>query len=413
MADSEKVFKIIIVAPTCFYYQTSLFRQLAEHPRFDLLVLFCSDEALFARDAAAMYNTKADWGDEDELLEGYNHKFIRNYSLRPSYLKSYFGLINLGIWSEIKKVGPDVVVIMSWMNPTWWATVFSCVARRIPFLFMTDANAQLEPLRSKWKIRAKRLVLGNFLFRLASGFLYGGTANQQLYQYYGVPEDKLIPFAYSWGYESYLEISENLKSQRPHLMEEMGIPENSFVILFVGRLSNGKGLSNLMEAFDHAQIPNKALLLVGDGELKGELEEYVAENNLDSVYFAGFQQRDNIPKFYAISDVLVLPSHRETWGIVVSEAMCFRLPLIVSDQVGAGPDMVEEGRNGYVIPAADSKALTHCLETLAVLPEEERSTMGLRSRQIISEWTNRNLLQSLADYLDGLYSTPEGSQNPE
>lgn len=402
MTDSEKIFKIIIVAPTCFYYQTSLFRKLAEHPRFDLLVLFCSDEALFARDAAAMYNTKADWGDEDELLEGYNHKFIRNYSLWPSYLKSYFGLINLGILNEIRKVGPDVVVIMSWMNLTWWATVFSCVARRTPFLFMTDANAQLEPLRSKWKIRVKRQVLGNFLFRLASGFLYCGTANRQLYQYYGVPEDKLIPFAYSWGYESFLEISENLKSQRPHLREEMGIPENSFVILFVGRLSNGKGLSELMEAFDHAQIPNKALLLVGDGELKGALEEYVAKNNLDSVYFAGFQQRDNIPKFYAISDVLVLPSHRETWGIVVSEAMCFRLPLIVSDQVGAGPNMVEEGRNGYVIPAADSKALTHRLETIAFLPEEERSTMGLRSHQIISEWTNRNLLQTLADYLDGL-----------
>ena len=409
MTDSERVFKIIIIAPTCFYYQTALFRKLANHPRFELHVLFCSDEALYARDAVAMYNTSEGWGDEDDLLNGYNYEFMRNYSLRSSYLKSYYGLMNLGVWLKIKQIDPDAVVIMSWMNLTWWASVFSCLAFRIPFFIMTDANVELEPLRSKWKIRAKRLILGKFLFKLAAGFLCGGTANRQLYKYYGVPEEKLVSFAYSWGYESYFGISEKLLPQRTRLMEEMGIPENSFVILFVGRLSPGKGLLELMEAFEKAHIPNKVLLLVGDGELKGELQKYVAEHNLDSVYFAGFQQRHSVPKFYVMSDVLALPSHRETWGIVVSEAMCFRLPLIVSNQVGARPDMVEEGRNGYVVPAANAKALTESLENLAGLPEEERKAMGNRSYEIILEWTDRDVLRHLVEHFDRLYSTSEGS----
>ena len=165
------VYKVAIVAPTCFYYQVPLFQALATHPRMDLTVYFCSEEASRGTDVLKKFKTDGIWGVEEELLEGYKYKFLRNYSPWPSYLTTVVGLMNFGIWKEIVTTKPDVVILMSWMNPTWWLAVLACVYKRIPILYLTDQNVQRDLLGPKWKRLIKRLILGRGLFRLTSGFL--------------------------------------------------------------------------------------------------------------------------------------------------------------------------------------------------------------------------------------------------
>ncbi len=404
MAGTKLRYKVVIVAPTCFYYQVTLFRKLAAHPRIDLLVCFCSDESLYARDVHEMYKTDSSWGDEGQLLDGFKYKFLKNRSLSPSYLKWPFGLINPGIWSEIREERPDVVILMSWMNLTWWIAVSVCLRYGVPFLYMTDANIQAELVGRRWKKWIKSFMLGKLLFPLATGFLCAGTANHLLYRFYGVPEEKLVPFAYSWGYEPFLQISEGLRLRKKELRAALGLPEEGFVILFCGRLSKEKDPFALLEAYRRVKNRNKTLIFVGDGELNNPLKDYVAEHNLESVHFFGFQGRREIAKFYAVSDALVLPSHRETWGIVVNEALCFRLPVIVSDQVGAGRDLVRDGQNGYRFPAGDVEMLAERINQLMDLPEDKRTLMGIMSLKMITGWAERDLPGSLDAYLDYVYS---------
>jgi len=399
MNSTKSRYKVAIVAPTCFYYQAALFRQLATDPKLDLTVYFCSDEGILARDVLEMYKVNEDWGLGDELLEGYHSKFLRNFSPRPSYLKWPFGLINIGVIKEIILNRPDVVVLMSWMNPTWWMALAACVLFRIPFFYMTDANVQIEPLRSKWKRRIKRMVLGKLLFKLSSGFLCAGTANNQFYKMYGVPDNKLFPFAYSWGYDSLSKISEELKPQRDQFRSEFGIPENSLVILYCGRLSAEKNLFHLLDSYHRLDQDGKSLIFVGNGDLRQSLENHVDQLGVKSVHFFGFQNRTQIAKCYAISDVLVLPSVRETWGIVVNEAMCFGLPVIVSRQVGAGIDLVANGTNGYSVET-DGESLLLSLKQISELSPEERSQMGLRSIDTINDWSGRDLAGLLVQYIE-------------
>ena len=99
-------FKLAIVAPTAFFYQVALFRELAKHPNIDLMVYYCSTEGLTGGDIYRKFNTNGVWGVEQELLEGYNYTFLRNYSPRPSYLNWPMGLMNPAIWSELKKTNP-------------------------------------------------------------------------------------------------------------------------------------------------------------------------------------------------------------------------------------------------------------------------------------------------------------------
>ena len=155
-------------------------------------------------------------------------------------------------------------------------------------------------------------------------------------------------------------------------------------------------------------VPRKALIFVGNGALERPLMDYVASHNLKSVHFVGFQTRQDIPKFYAASDVLVLPSFRETWGLVVNEALCFGLPVIVSDQVGSGRDLVRHGSNGFIFPQGDQDVLAEQLAQIAGLPGEERAAMGAKSLDIITEWSQKDLAGYLKRYLDDIHSRRAG-----
>ena len=186
----------------------------------------------------------------------------------------------------------------------------------------------------------------------------------------------------------------------------MGITEDNAVILYCGRLSEEKSTLDLLEAYQLVKARNKTLVIVGDGELRKSLQNYTARHGLEAVHFLGFKNRTEIPNYYATADLLVLPSKRDTWGIVVSEALCYALPVIASDQVGAAYDLVRDGENGYIFPSGDVQALASRINKVLDMPDDERRSMGLKSRERIERWVNRDLIESLDEYLDFIYSTP-------
>jgi glycosyltransferase involved in cell wall biosynthesis len=174
-------------------------------------------------------------------------------------------------------------------------------------------------------------------------------------------------------------------------------------------LSREKNLFHLVEAYHQLDDERKSLIFVGDGELRQSLQNYVDELGASSVYFFGFQDRNQIPKYYAISDVLVLPSVRETWGIVVNEALCFGVPAIVSHQVGAGIDLVVDGQNGYSV-ATDADSIFLGIKQIADLSKEEMLLMGMRSVDIMKEWSHRDLAESLVQNIESVRAQKPGER---
>jgi glycosyltransferase involved in cell wall biosynthesis len=103
----------------------------------------------------------------------------------------------------------------------------------------------------------------------------------------------------------------------------------------------------------------------------------------DSIRFIGFRNQSELPGLYDLCDVFVLPSEREPWGLVVNEAMNAGKPVVVSDRVGAGPDLVEEGVNGFVYPAGDVAALADRLRRL-IDNADNRTAMGARALEKVA-----------------------------
>ena len=113
---------------------------------------------------------------------------------------------------------------------------------------------------------------------------------------------------------------------------------------------------------------------------------YIIDNNVAGVDFFGFQQKESLFNFYNVADVLVMPSKRETWGIVVNEAMCFGLPIITSSKVGAAIDLVKNGLNGFLFESENKKELAEKIELMMNLPREELTLLGINSKKIIMDW---------------------------
>ena len=89
--------------------------------------------------------------------------------------------------------------------------------------------------------------------------------------------------------------------------------------------------------------------------------------------------------------------------MAVNEALCFSLPVVVSDQVGAGNDLVIPGENGHVFPAGDVSALADHMSNLIGLPSQIRAEMGEKSAKLIADWSGRDLAMPLVAILDSLY----------
>ncbi len=157
------------------------------------------------------------------------------------------------------------------------------------------------------------------------------------------------------------------------------------MFLFVGKLSPVKQPALILEAFRRVRESAACtLLVVGTGELEESLREQVARDGIRDVVFAGFLNRSRISEAYAAADALVLFSRSETWGLVVNEAMNFSLPIVVSSAVGCAVDLVEDGRNGYVVDVDDVNGLASALESL--LEPERRAELGRRSLELVGRW---------------------------
>jgi len=177
------------------------------------------------------------------------------------------------------------------------------------------------------------------------------------------------------------KVSETTKKE---IRKNLGIKEDDFVFLFVGRVVGDKGINELVQAFSKLQIPNTKLLLVGPYEtdldplLPETLEEIESNTNIISV---GFQK--DVRPYFAISNALVFPSYREGFPNVVMQAGAMGLPSIVTNINGCN-EIIQEKYNGIIIPKKNTSAIFEAMTQL-LLDEQLYQKTQQHSREVIVE----------------------------
>jgi len=166
--------------------------------------------------------------------------------------------------------------------------------------------------------------------------------------------------------------------------QTFNVPADALLMGTVGRLHRAKGLADLLAALAQVRerIPTVRLLLVGDGELRGELEAQTQSLGLSSVVtFAGI--RADVPEILAALDIFVLPSLWEGMPLVLLEAMAASLPVVVT-AVGGTPEVVVDGVTGLLVPPRDPAALAQAIIRLLRDPDLRRR-MGRAGRRQIEQ----------------------------
>jgi len=213
-----------------------------------------------------------------------------------------------------------------------------------------------------------------------------GSRNAEFYRSLGVPQSKIFPTPLAVDNDFFRDEWLRLKPQRAALRAQAGVPPDAVVILSISRLLPWKGILHLIKAFSALRDDEHVhLVIAGDGSQRAELEAFVSSQGIPRVHFAGFQNYTQVPPYYAMSDVFVLPSFREPWGCVVSEAMNFELPIVASRDGGAVGDLVEDGGNGLLFDYANVEQLAGHLKYLSANPEVRRR-MGEKSAAMVVDW---------------------------
>ncbi len=386
MTNDRKKYRLAALTSHPIQYQGPLFKKIAEDPHLDFSVYFCWEAQAERGAYDREFGKEFKW--DIPILQGYTHAFLKNWSPRPS--SEFWGQINFGIVPELIRKKYDAVLIFGWNSFTNWLAFITCLITHTPILLRGENPFNQESGKGKLKIFVKKIILGS-LFKITSAFLYIGEENKKFYEYYGVPEHKLIFCPYAVDNNRFMKQAEESRSKKYELRRALGIAKNDVVILFVGKLIEKKRPLDLLKAYELLVTSDKLqvthLVFVGDGALRGEMEKYVKDHALQNVHFAGFKNQTEMPRYYAMSDILVLPSGAgETWGLAVNEAMCFGLPVVVSNLVGCAPDLVRQGENGFIFTLGDSSALGSFLYEQA-RDKKKRQLFGKKSFEIIQGYS--------------------------
>lgn len=285
---------------------------------------------------------------------------------------------------------PDAVAVPGWWDPGALAAIEWAQGAKVPVVLMSDSTA-LDAPRPWWREWPKRRVVA-----LCETALVAGTRHTDYLTQLGMPAERV------WtGYDvvdnaHFAEGAEAARQQEDELRRELALPDR--YVLVCCRFVEKKNLSRLIDGYAQyrrrAEQP-RALVLVGDGPKRDELEEQVARRRLEEVvHFPGFCQYEELPPYYGLAEGFILPSTHEQWGLVVNEAMAVGLPVLVSERCGCAPDLVTEDRNGHTFDPYDAATIAEALHRLPT-DEEALREMGHASRDRIRAWTPETFAENL------------------
>jgi glycosyltransferase involved in cell wall biosynthesis len=374
--------RLAIIAGHPVQYVAPWLAQLARHEELEIQVFYLWDFGVVeAKDPG--FGITLEW--DIPLLEGYPYSFVPNISSNPGN-HHFFGYVNPSLAGQVVAWKPDVVFMMNYAFFSYFLLLIDPRTWRIPILFRGDSH-DIGRKRKLFVQLSK--VVRKIIFSRFSAFLDVGENNRNYIIASGVPYRKLFHSPHSIDNKRFQDSRKEAMIQGQQLRFNLSILEEHTLIAFVGKLIPIKRPFDLLRAFSllSPDLRRRAdLLFVGEGKLKADLRTAAKGSQLENVHFLDFQNQSAMPSIYAASDLLVLPSENETWGLVVNEAMNLSCPALVSDHVGCGPDLILPDQTGWIFSTGDVLGLRDYL-AMAISNPEKLKQMGTTAVQHVSTYS--------------------------
>jgi glycosyltransferase involved in cell wall biosynthesis len=318
--------------------------------------------------------TRKDLGGTDPSYHQYPYKLL--FKGPGESIPRYKMIASLA--TDMIKNPSDLVVLPGYHRPEYWAMLIICVLLRRRRAVFCDSTA-FDEEKSPWKEKAKA-----FFFRRCDGFFCYGARSKEYVASYGIDPQKIFDGCQAAA----LAHDYDAAAVRAYYTGNSS-RATSCQFLYVGRLSREKGLFDLLDAFCMIYEQNReaTLALAGPGLIAEDLRQRAKALGIESaVTLLGARSPEEIGRLLMSSAAMILPSHREPWGLVVNEALSFGCPVVVSDVCGCVPELVRDGITGYSFPAGDVSALAQAMLNAQLL-SEDRAAAASKCLEVIEKFT--------------------------
>jgi glycosyltransferase involved in cell wall biosynthesis len=379
--------KLAIITTHPIQYYAPIFKLLSLREAIQLKVFYTLGEGSAGK-LDHGFNKIIKW--DIPLLDGYAYEWMENTAAEPGS-HHFKGIVNPGGTEQIKKYGPDAILIFGWAYHSHLKMI-RYFHGKIPVYFRGDSTL-LNKTGGLKKIL--RNVFLKQVYRHIDHAFYVGKNNKNYYRKYGLSENQL-------SFTPHAIDNERFAADRGHEARELrlsfGIGNNDILVLYAGKFEPVKNVELLLAAFIILNRPNVHLLLAGNGPGEAYLKDLAGKSKATgNIHFTGFKNQTYMPVLYQAADLFCLPSKSETWGLSINEAMACGKAILASDKVGCAVDLIAS-TNGAVFISNDVGCLVEKLQHLT-MDQAKLVTLGQRSKFIIKDWSFLAIAEAIENKL--------------
>lgn len=310
--------------------------------------------------------------------------FLDRRTLRR--IDTYKGLnsivsIPCGLAREIDAIKPNVIITEGFFQWTPFIVWYG-VRHHVKVYIGYERTCHTERNIS-WIKRIHRKMTDKFV----TGYLVNGSETKKYLMSIGVKEEKIYIGGMSADSEGLRQGIASMTAEEKISLRKRFINEPGLIFLFSGRVSVLKGADLLLSAWEKhvLKYPQDHIVLIGHGDLSDMLEQKYKD--FSSVHLMGKVDYNEVHKYYAISDVFILPTLTDNWSLVIPEAMSCGLPVATSIYNGCHPELVHEGENGCTFDTFKQESILKALDYFHHVDLDEH---GRKSIELEKEFNTEN-----------------------
>lgn len=329
-------------------------------------------------------------------LDKFDHQFLNgNAVIQPDK-----NLDALTLEKELNKYQPSLVFTYGYFQKLQRRTYRWAIKNKVPLAYISDS--ELRHKRNAFKEFFKSIYLRKYFSKI-NYFLSMGNANEAYYQKNGVPLKKIIRMHYPIDWEAYKNSFLQKEMLRNKIRDQYGIAGEEIVLSVVGKLVAWKNQDHIIDAMklleDEGIYVN--LFVLGSGEMKEAWELKAKQLKESKVHFTGFVNIDELPSYYAATDIYVHPASLEPHSVAISEAIIMGCPIVLSDRCGSygETDDVQDYKNGYVFEFGNKQDLAEKIKLLS-WDKSKRESFGNYSHQLGMQFQQNSHTRFLEKLID-------------
>lgn len=288
----------------------------------------------------------------------------------------------------LKYLDPEAkIVVCNYHTPTGMLAILYMKSKGIPFYLEADGAFPKEGTGIREQVK-------RFLISSASGWFSTAEVCDQYYLTYGAKKERIVRYPFSSIRKEQLDslMQASSMQSKQQFRQQLGMTEQQ-VVLCVGQFIHRKGIDLLLRVAKHLPERIGVYIIGGTDSTKKQKEVYEKHFPQKNIHFLDFCVEEELARYYQAADLFVLPTREDIWGLVINEAMAYGLPVITTNRCIAGLELVEDGKDGYIIPTEDAKALYGKVKYLLKHPDEMHR-MGQHAQEKMTGYTIETMAQA-------------------